>query len=868
MLERRSGDSAALRAVAERVAAWRGGADTADQVEEKLLDPQAGEPHLAAARAFVGESADRRALLDLLTAVGWRRRLLVCEPLPDLGLSAAYWGAYGFEVIRPGESPAEVDAILMTGGAVPGDFAEWARCLPTLGLVWGGPEVQAACFAAGLTPGESVTEGGRILYRKLRPVHVVVPVYGAVDYLEQCLGALAATTAHHPVSVAIIDDATPDPAAAARIAQLAEKWPGAQFIRHDHNRGFPATANEGMALRPPGSDVVLLNSDAVVTHHWLAKLGEAAWSRPGVATVTPLSNWAADLSVPCSLRLADLCSQFLESRPLGSGRLYPEVPSGVGFCLYIRREALMSVGALDEAFGVGYGEEVDFCRRAHAQGFLNLLDDRTFVYHHGHRSMDEHGVVRDTQMGSRAADVELRRRHPDLRASVAAFLATGHIEAIRQAWAGQIRVYRPKRRPRLWLQLWNDPHHEAGGVENLSQTLVELLSPFYEVLVSWTDSRRVYLEEPTTSLRERQLPQSSWPLPPAAWDGGRLSADPGLVSSWSDMLTRYRVDVVYALHTMGAAPVAVAAAKALGLPVLLAAHDYALLCPDYTLMGRAGQHCGAPDDPDGCRACLASKIELMGDREPQARDIRSWRAESRQLMAMADRVEYPSRAAQHLVESVLGPTPAVVIPPWREPPRRLPADREPERVVVVLGYQGRQKGQALLHELVPALLGRGVGVHFIGTAGYQWPTLENLAGVSFSGPYAPREVYDRVAAVNPFAAVLPSAYAETFSLTLSEAWLAGLPAVVAPFGAPADRVRETGAGRVAASYTVAAFADAVEAVWQDRQRLRQAAQRAARGLASHTAYGAQHLHLQGQLLGICLDRRPGAVAPAEPSPPD
>ena len=868
MLEGRSVDAAALRAVAARVAAWRGGAETADHVERQLLDPQAGEPHLAAARAFIGESADRRALLGLLTAVGWRRRLLVCEPLPDLGLSAAYWRAYGFEVLRPGGFPAAVDAILLAGGAVPADFAEWARCLPPLGLVWGGPEVRAVCLAAGLTPGETVTEDGRILYRKLRPVHVVVPVYGAVAYLEQCLAALEATTAHHPVSVAIIDDATPDPAAAARIAQLAKGWPGAHYIRHDHNRGFPATANEGMALGPPGSDVVLLNSDAVVTRDWLAKLAEAAWSRPGVATVTPLSNRAADLSIPCSLRLADACSQFLESHPVGSGRLYPEVPTGVGFCLYIRREALLSVGALDEAFGVGYGEEVDFCRRAHVKGFLNLLDDRTFVYHHGHRSMDEHGVVRDTNVGSQAADVELLRRHPDLRASVAAFLATGHIEAIRQAWMGQIRVYRPKRRPRLWLQLWNDPHREAGGVESLSQTLVEVLSPVYEVLVSWTDSRRVYLEEPTASLRERHLPQSSWPLPPAAWDGGRLSADPGLVSAWSDMLTRYRVDVLYALHAMGAAPVAVAAAKALGLPVLLAAHDYALLCPDYTLMGRAGHHCGAPDDPGGCRACLASKAELVGDREPLTGDIRTWRAESRQMMAVADRVEYPSAAAKHQVELVLGQTPAVVIPPWREPPRRLPAGRESERVVVVLGYQGPQKGQALLHELVPALLGRGVGVHFIGTAGYQWPTLENLAGVSFSGPYAPREVFERVAAVNPFAALLPSAYAETFSLTLSEAWLAGLPAVVAPFGAPRDRVRETGAGRVAASYTVAAFVDAVEAAWQDRQRLHQAAQRAARGLASHTAYGAQHLYLLGQLLRIRLDRRPGAVAPTEPPPPD
>ncbi len=858
MLERRGVDPADVRTVAQQIALWLGGAETAESVQRRLLDPQEADRPLMAARAFLDEGPDRRALLDLLTAVGWRRRLLVCESEPDLGLSAQYWRARGFEVVRPHEDQSPVDAILLDSGAMPSDFGEWAARLPTLGLVWGGPEVETACLTAGLTPGESLTEGGRTLYRRLRPVHVVVPVYGAVAYLEECLGALGAATTHHPLSVAIIDDATPDPTAAARIAELAATWPGAHFIRHDENRGFPATANEGMALRPPGSDVVLLNSDAVVTPHWLAKLAEAAWSRPGVATVTPLSNWAADLSIPCSLRLAAACSQFLESRPAGSGRPFPEVPSGVGFCLYIRREAVLSVGPLDEAFGLGYGEEVDFCRRAHAHGFLNLLDDRTFVYHHGHRSMDERGVVRDTPVGQRAADEELLRRYPALRVAVARFLATGHVRAIREAWEGQIRIYRPKQRPRLWLQVWTDPHHGSGGVESVSRTLVVLLSPQYEVLVSWTDARRVYLDEPAARLDERHLPRSSWPLPPAAWDGGRLVADPHLISAWADMFTRYRVDAVYALHTLGAAPVAVAAAKTLGLPVLLAAHDYALLCPDYTLMGPAGHHCGAPDDPDGCRACLAGKSELVDDRAPQHGDIRRWRATSRELLAMADRVEYPSRAAQHHVERRLGDTPAVVIPPWREPPRRAAPAREPDRVVVVLGYQGAQKGQALLLDLVPALLRRGVAVHFLGTAGHQWPTLENLAGVSFGGPYTPRQVYGHLAAVNPFAVVLPSAYAETFSLTLSEAWLAHLPAVVSPFGAPADRVQETGAGVVASAYTVAAFVEAVEAVWGGRQEFRAAAQRAAQGLDSYTAYGARHLHLQGELLGA---RRPDAPAP-------
>lgn len=45
-------------------------------------------------------------------------------------------------------------------------------------------------------------------------------------------------------------------------------------------------------------DVVLLNSDTEVTRNWLSKIQNCAYSKPAVATVTPLSNNATLASVP------------------------------------------------------------------------------------------------------------------------------------------------------------------------------------------------------------------------------------------------------------------------------------------------------------------------------------------------------------------------------------------------------------------------------------------------------------------------------------------------------------------------------------------------------------------------------------------
>jgi len=816
----------------------------------RLQDETDTDAGVKAARRFLAGEAARRALLDLLTAGRWRRRLAVADDTD--GLAAEYWRAHGLAVEaipepwREWRPSGPIDVVLLPEGfRMEQAWAQrLAAALPELGVVVAPPNNGAALGQAGILPGEPLTPALTV-FRKLRPIHLVVPVYGAVDMLERAVAALRLYGTGLYASAVVIDDATPDPLAAERIRALAETLPGAQLVVHAENRGFPATANEGMRLAPPGSDVVLLNSDAVVTPHWLVKMAEAAWSRPAVATVTPLSNEAADLSIPCAAALADACNAFLEGRLASGLPHYPAVPTGVGFCWYLRREALDAVGMLDEAFGLGYGEEVDFCRRAAALGFVHVLDDRTFVYHYGHRSMEEHGVAHDEEEKRRTE--ELRRRYPDLAPSVDQFLASGFMGQINSEWGARLRVFRPKTKPRLWIQLWHSPHHEAGGVEVAARDSVDLLSPLYECLVSWTDAAHVFLEEPGASLRERNLPRSAWPLEAAAWDGGRLRRTPKLVADWADLLGRYRVDVVYAMHPLGAAPVVMEAAAQRHIPVILHVYDFALLCPDYNLLGPSGHHCGAPDDLALCRTCLAGKTNLVWDRAPLDGDLSRWRSESARQLKFVDRVVYPSTATQQLVESVLGASRGCVMPMWREARAPRPAGANPPPRLVALGYRGPQKGDRMLVSLVPALVEDGFSVYFLGTDAEDWPELQNLAGVSFGGRYLARDAVDKLRAVDALAVLLPSAFAETFSLTLSEAWLAGLPAIVAPFGAPADRVRATGAGVVAREYTVDAFRAAARTVRDQSGPLRQAAFAAAGTLLTRLGGAGQMARLLGEV---------------------
>ncbi len=215
-------------------------------------------------------------------------------------------------------------------------------------------------------------------------VMIVVPVYNAPGLVARCLDSVIAHTRGR-ARLAVIDDASTDPA----IATLLKRYAGRRGIRVLHNasnRGFTATANRGIA-EAGGADVVLLNADTEVGPNWLAGLRRAAYSDDDVATATAVSDNAGAFSVP-ELEQANAlpaawtpeqCARALWQR---AGLAYPELPTGNGFCLYIRRSVLDRIGVFDEtAFAQGYGEENDFCMRAGAAGLRHRIAGNVFVRH-------------------------------------------------------------------------------------------------------------------------------------------------------------------------------------------------------------------------------------------------------------------------------------------------------------------------------------------------------------------------------------------------------------------------------------------------------------------------------------------------------
>ena len=264
---------------------------------------------------------------------------------------------------------------------------------------------------------------------------VIVPVFNALEALDGCLAALDRTLPAG-ARVHVADDASTDP----RVPELIGDWRkrtrlAVTAVRRAVNLGFPANCNAAFA-ETGDADVVLLNSDAEPAGDWLRRLAAGAAADARIASLTPWSNNGEIVSYP----------NFVSPNPLpddpegiarAASRLtprYPDLPTAVGFCMFLRRAALRAVGGFDaETFGKGYGEENDWCLRAEGHGWRHALCDDAYVVHRGHASFAATGLAPGGENLRR-----LNARWPGYNERIARFILDDPLRDDRARLAGAI----------------------------------------------------------------------------------------------------------------------------------------------------------------------------------------------------------------------------------------------------------------------------------------------------------------------------------------------------------------------------------------------------------------------------------------------
>ena len=256
-----------------------------------------------------------------------------------------------------------------------------------------------------------------------RRVLVAVLVYNGQAFVPRALRSIARLSAagRHQVDVVVLDDASPQPGWSDELAALCSEL-GIGHYRTPRNLGIPRNMNLGLLhAEAQGYDgCVLLNSDVMVPANLIDSLVAVADTSPGIASVTA---WSNDVSI-YSLANADAATHLTDQTYLDSvsealaeefGASGVDLPTGVGFCLYIPRRAIAEVGLLDPVFGRGYGEEVDWCCRATAAGWHHVLAPSAFVFHMGAATNTEAGVLQKGMRTVVTNEAIVDQRHPNYR---------------------------------------------------------------------------------------------------------------------------------------------------------------------------------------------------------------------------------------------------------------------------------------------------------------------------------------------------------------------------------------------------------------------------------------------------------------------
>ncbi|MDA1076391.1 MAG: glycosyl transferase family 2, partial [Proteobacteria bacterium] len=491
------------------------------------------------------------------------------------------------------------------------------------------------------------------------------------------------------------------------------------------------------AFEETKDDVIILNTDTVVATDWIDRLVRAAKSRPQVASVTPFSNnativsypeFCAENPLPSRNQIGQLDAAFAR---LHAGRVEP-IPTGVGFCMFIAREALDTIGGFDaERFGRGYGEENDFCLRASAAGWMHLAACDVYVGHSGGASFG--GKKRERVAHALAV---LENLHPGYEGLIAGFC---HRDPLRNA---RLAVWAYMLDRSEYPSVLAIAHNRGGGTDKFLRDWSHRVAVQAKVVAARADHDGSILlgpvDAPSTHIR--------------------LSS-----SSASGFLKRYlpklHISRVFVNHLIDHPPGISSLIEKSGLPFDVMLHDYTYLK-------------GSPTEP-------------LGGGEP---DHPWFGPVLAHLLKSADGVFSPSQRAADIYQSALPGLEVVVAPHPEEVADwsvRLSSSRGTVLTVAVVGALSAEKGADLLEQTALLAKQRNLPVKFV-LIGHAYRELDGCIDVS--GPYQDEQIKSLIQRYRPDLIWLPARWEETYSYTLSVALRSGLPVLVPQIGAFPERL--------------------------------------------------------------------------------
>ncbi|MBO6154366.1 MAG: glycosyltransferase [Lachnospiraceae bacterium] len=475
------------------------------------------------------------------------------------------------------------------------------------------------------------------MQNKNQGVDIIIPVYNGYDDIILCMDSIRKNTDLTRHRVVFVNDCSPD----NRIMPLLSSFidDAVLVIDSEVNEGFSASVNKGMRLSED-RDVLLLNSDTIVTPGWIEKIIRCAYSKPEIGSVTPLSNAATlcsypnfcqDNRIPLDTTLERL-SQAIEQC---SFQHYPQITVAVGFCMYIKREVINQIGYFDaETFQRGYGEENDFCNRLQQIGYIDVMCDDAFVYHKGTGSFDTNEKFRlmkeHTGILEERYPDQMRRNHLYCMANPEQYIRD-NIEIYHKLNNGKRNILYVSH-----LDFRPEADNHIGGTQLHIRDLKDGLCHDNNIIVAARDrdclNVVIYVNDEEFKFR----------FYIGTVDKYTYFHNERLARVFANILDCFEIDLVHVHHTRTLSLDIFYEAAERNIPIIATVHDYYMACPAVILVDNNGDYCNCCLDTAKCDECLQGHKIVAST----VNYISKWRAEHTKVLSMCEKLIFPADATR------------------------------------------------------------------------------------------------------------------------------------------------------------------------------------------------------------------------------
>lgn len=628
----------------------------------------------------------------------------------------------------------------------------------------------------------------------MKNVDIIVPIYNAYEFTEECIKTIIEYTDLLKHTVVLINDKSPDEKILPMLNQYKEKYSNLNIVVLDNeeNLGFVKTVNKGMKYSQ--NDVILLNSDTEVTNGWVEKIQKCAYSNKYISTVTPLTNngtiasvpnFGVDNELPSNMTLQEYAKMIEKI----SKKRYPELTTGNGYCMYIKREVIEDIGVFDdETFGKGYGEENDFCYRALDHGYINVLCDDTFIYHKGTQSFKKENLT-DTRIALIEKHMKLlREKHPIYVQKTDNFLANNPLRDIQENVNINIKLYN-KRKILYLVNEWEENMEMTGGTSlhikdlifsNLKNNIASfVLAPDKNDLSRF--KLYLYTEDFAKEISNFKTDIFNY---------GQINYTNNMYKEMVESIfDTFEFDILHVHHFLFHTFDVIDIAKEKNVYSIITLHDLYMSCPSINMVYEE-KFCENNPNRD-CKKCLKNRYGVNSNI------LANWRTTCENVISKFDKIIVPSQDTKKQFEKVYKNIKIEVVEHGVEIKEVKSKENEEKSTfdIAFVGAMAPHKGSNILKELIKQNKNSNIVIHLIGKSDDKElePKKENYIN---HGPYKRGELQEKLVENNIDLVCIFATWPETYSYTLTETYMAKIPVITFDIGAVGERVKNDKLGWV------------------------------------------------------------------------